>query len=57
MNDNLVTGIEQWQELTAAPADNLIATLAEAARRHRVFVSITVSPHDSDPDDSDPDDE
>jgi sugar/nucleoside kinase (ribokinase family) len=40
-----------WRELTAQPTHDLIGQLAEAARRHRVFVSITVSPHDSDLDD------
>lgn len=45
-----------WRELVAdAPdvvikADNIIATLAEAAHRHDVMVSITISPYRSDED-------
>lgn len=39
-----------WRELTAERADELIATLAEAAHRHDVIVSITISPYRSDED-------
>lgn len=55
MNDNSLVAVdaESWQELTAERADDLIATLAEAARRHRVMVSITVSPYEPDADDED----
>ncbi len=56
MNDNtarsfVADGDGGWQELTAEAADALIATLAEAARRHRVMVSITITPYESDLDD------
>lgn len=61
MNDNPLdeasVAAPAWRELVAeAPeiainADSLIATLAEAARRHRVMVSITLSPYESDVDD------
>lgn len=40
-----------WQELTGERADRLIAALAEAAHRHDVMVSITISPYRSDMDD------
>jgi hypothetical protein len=51
-DDSLVSGdVAAWQELAAEPADRLIATLADAARRHDVMVSITISPYRSDADD------
>lgn len=56
-DDSLVSGdVAAWQALTDdAPdivikSDNLIATLAEAAHRHDVMVSITISPYRSDED-------
>jgi len=54
MNDSKLSeaniAASAWREL-ADESDDLIATLAEAARRHRVMVSITVSPYESDVDD------
>ena len=61
MNDDTLSeaslSSDTWQELvTQAPEivikhDSLIATLAEAARRHRVMVNISVSPYELDADD------
>lgn len=38
-----------WRELAESP-DGLIGQLADAARRHRVMVSVTVSPYEPDVD-------
>lgn len=64
MNDNTLdeasVAASAWQELAAETpeiafkAGSLIATVAEAAHRHRVMVSITVTPYECE---SDADDE
>lgn len=40
------------QELVAEVGGDLFTALAEAARRHRVFVTVTVSPHELEPADA-----
>jgi hypothetical protein len=51
-DDSLVSGdVDTWKALTPERADDLISALAEAARRHRVMVSITISPYEPEEED------